>query len=500
MFPLISVYYFGEVEIAYWEWLLGVLYVFLLYVYFARKKAIMIKKAPEYQFYVLGMLAKVFGGMAFTLIYYYYYAGGDAAGYYFSALAMRNLAVENPMEYLNQMMGDNSMAAWSRYTLSTAKPLQYLFFEDRTFMVIRLVSIFTFFTFKSFLVTALLVASMSFYGPWACYRTFVGYYPQLYKQLALAFLFMPSVIFWGSAILKDTFTFSATCWWVYAIDEAFFKRRSVYRNYVGAVLSALMLITIKPYIFMVLFPATMIWLLYFRVTRVRNLLFRFVLLPLGVVLMVGSSVFVLVRLGSMLDKFALEDALVTIQVTQGDLSNAKAYGANSFDLGEFDGTWTGVLSKFPIAVNAALFRPYLWEARNVMMRLSGLENLWILLVTVLALLRAGPVFFVRSLLGTPLLLMTIMFSILFAFIVGVTTPNFGALVRFKIPMVPFYISTMLIVVYLSRVKRALENRNLPFDLRQFRMGTGHIKDIVDVVRRDRKSQTRRKPAQRTTSR
>jgi len=495
MFPLIRTYYFGEVNIAYWEWLLGALYVFLLYVYFARKKTLLIKKAPEYKYYVWGMFAKVFGGMAFTLIYFYYYDGGDAAGYYYSALAMRNLAVENPMEYLNQMKGDNSVAAWARYTLSTGKPLQYLYFEDRTFTVIRMVSVFSFFTFKSFLVTALLVASMSFYGPWACFRTFVSYYPQVSRQLAIAFLFMPSVIFWGSAILKDTFTFSATCWWVHAVDEAFFKRRKLHWNYFGVVVSGLLLIAIKPYIFMVLLPTTVAWLLYFRVVKVRNLLFRFVLLPVGIVAMVGVSVLVLSRLGSMLDKFALEDALVTIQVTQSDLSNTSSYGHNSFDLGELDGTWTGVLSKFPVAVNAALFRPYLWEARNVMMRLSGLENLWILSITVLAIFRAGPRFFIRSILGTPLLLMTITFSILFAFIVGVTTPNFGALVRFKIPMVPFYISTMVVVVYLSRVKRALEDRNLKFDLREFRMGTAHIKNLVEVVRRKRGTPISRKVEQ-----
>jgi hypothetical protein len=81
--------------------------------------------------------------------------------------------------------------------------------------------------------------------------------------------------------------------------------------------------------------------------------------------------------------------------------------------------------------------------------------------------------------------------------VGVTTPNFGALVRFKIPMVPFYISTMVIVVYLARVKRALEQRNLKFDLREFRMGTGHIKDIVDVVRRKRKAPAPNKVGQPT---
>ncbi|MBL7951203.1 MAG: hypothetical protein JNM62_05740 [Flavobacteriales bacterium] len=492
MFPLIKVYYYGEVNIAYWEWVLAALFVFMIYVYFAREKSIMIKKAPEYQYYLWGLMAKLFGGVVFSLIYFYYYAGGDTIGYFFSAIALRNMAVENPMEYFSQMLGDNSMMAWTKYSLRTGKPLQYLYFDDRTFVVIRLVSIFTFLTFKSYLITTLVIASLSFFGPWACYRTFVSYYPQLYRKLATAFLFMPSAIFWGSAILKDTFTFSAVCWWVHAVDEVFFKRRNISKNYLIIGVSGLLLIVIKPYIFMVLFPASVLWLLYFRVVRMRNLLFRFVLLPIAVVVMVGVSVLVLSRLGNMLDKFALDEALQTIQVTQSDLSNAKAYGHNSFNIGEFDGTWFGVVSKFPIAVNAALFRPYLWESKSVVMAMSGAENLWVLAITVVALFRAGPRFFLRCMAGVPLLLMTTTFSILFAFTVGVTTPNFGALVRFKIPMVPFFISTMYVIVYLSRIKWALEDQRLPFDLREFRMGTGHVKNIVELIRDRRRSKSKRR--------
>lgn len=486
MVPLIKVLYHGDVEIEYWEWMLGLLFVFMLYVLFAREKNLKLPKHPEYKFYLWGLLAKLGGGVVFSLVYFYYYQGGDTLGYFFSAVALRNLAFENPSEYITQMMGDNSMRAWSVYTLNTAKPYQYLFFDDRTFVVVRLVSLLSFFTLKSYLLSTLLIAWASFFGVWACFRTFVSYFPQLMGQMATAFLFMPSTIFWGSSILKDTFTFSAVCWWVHSIDELFFKRRNQGRNWVLVVISGLMMVTIKPYIFMVLFPATLLWLFYFRVMRVRNLLIKFVLLPITVVLMVGTSIFVLSRMGDMLDKFALDDALVTIQVTQNDLSNAKAYGSNSFELGEFDGTWTGVLSKFPIAVNAALFRPYLWECSSMVMAMSGLENLWVLSITVLALLRAGPRFFLRCIGGVPLLLMSTTFAILFAFAVGVTTPNFGALVRFKIPMVPFFISTMYIIVYLGRIRWALRQQKLRFDLREFRMGTAHIRDVVDVVRARRR--------------
>lgn len=486
MTPLIFVTHHGNVGIEYQEWVFSLLYILFLYLYFARRKNIMIKAHPEYKYYLWSLMAKIMSGMLFSLIYFYHYKGGDTLGYFYSAVAMRNMAFTDPGIYWDQMMGSNTLADWSVYTAETAKPYKYLFFDERTFLVIRLVSLFAIFTFKSYLISTLLITSASFFGIWACYRTFVSYYPQLAGKLATAFLFMPSPLFWGSAILKDTFTFSAVCWWVHAVDEVFFKRRKPFANTVIIILSGIIMVVIKPYIFMVLFPATLLWLFYFRLVRVRNFMIKFVLLPAMGVGLVGLSIFVLSRMSNLLDKFALEEALVTIQVTQADLSNATSYGANSFDLGEFDGTWTGVVSKFPAAVNAALFRPYLWESSSWVMVMSGLENAWVLVLTVLALVRAGPRFFLRCMGGIPLLLMAVTFALLFAFTVGVTTPNFGALVRFKIPLVPFYISTMYIIVYLAKLKRERENHGLRFDLREYRMGTAHLGDTSALGREKRR--------------
>ncbi|MBK9421149.1 MAG: hypothetical protein IPN44_08850 [Flavobacteriales bacterium] len=210
---------------------------------------------------------------------------------------------------------------------------------------------------------------------------------------------------------------------------------------------------IKPYIFMVLLPATLVWVFYLRVLRLRNALVKFVLIPILGSALVALSIFVLQRMGDQLDKFALDDALKTIQSTSGDLSNQLNYGSNSFQLGEFDGTWLGVVKKFPVAVNAALFRPYLWESKSVVVAISGLENLFVMGLTLFVLLRAGPRFVLRCIGSNPLLLMSVVFSLLFAFTVGVTTPNFGALVRFKIPMVPFYISSLFIIDHLTKFRR-----------------------------------------------
>jgi hypothetical protein len=472
MTPLVYVFYHGDVSIEPWEWLLSFLLVGGLYVVLARRRNRLIKTSPEFKYYLSGFLAKVFGGMAFSLIYFYYYPGGDTTAYYYSALAMRNLAFSDTLEYFNQMLGDNSMRAWSAYTVSTAKPFQYVFFEDRTFAVLRLTSIIVIFSFKSYLVTTVLTAVLSYLGVWAGYRTFVSYFPGIAGSLAIGFLFMPSAVFWGSSILKDTYTFSVVCLWAHAVDEIFFKRRNYITRSILLLFSAFIMVLIKPYIFMVLLPCTLAWISYFRVVRIRSMLVKFVVLPIAATLALGGSFFILNRLSGALDKFALGSALETIEATHRDLSDEKQYGTNRFELGRFDGTWQGLVSKFPVATNAALFRPYLWESRSVVMLLAGFENALVLLLTIWCLVRAGPVFTLRVFTGIPLVLMALTFALLFAFVVGVTTPNFGALVRFKIPLVPFYMSSIFIVLHLARIRRETRRRNMGFVLSAYRMGTG----------------------------
>lgn len=467
---LILLEYHGEVGIEPWEYMLGVLYIMAMYLYFGRKKKMNIKLHHEYKYFIAGFVAKMIGAAFFALIYFYYYKNGDTISYFYSGVAMNKMLLIDPIEYFREVfLGDNSARALSQYSAQSILPWTYVFTDGRTFQAVRASALLSTLTFNSYLLSSLIMATFSFAGIWACYRTFVSYFPQLAGQLAIGFLFMPSAIFWGSGIMKDTFTFSAACGWVYAVDEVFFKRRNVVSRTVLIVFCAAVMIKIKPYIFMVLLPATLLWLLYMRVVRLRNILVRFVLIPMLALVLVSLSIFILSRMGDMFDKFALDDALSNIQNIQGDLSSNDAYGNNKFNIGEFDGTWTGVLGKFPIATNAALFRPYLWETRKAVTALSGLENLFMLVLTIYVLAKAGVRFFFRAIASNPLLMMSMTFSLLFAFVVGITTPNFGALVRFKIPMLPFYVSSLFIILYLYREREQARRKGVHFDLAKYRM-------------------------------
>ena len=99
--------------------------------------------------------------------------------------------------------------------------------------------------------------------------------------------------------------------------------------------------------------------------------------------------------------------------------------------------------------------------------LSGLENTFLLVVTLMFLLRY-PVFFFRTLFKDPLLMFALVFSVTFAYSVGLSTSNFGALVRFKIPLLPFFVS-MLLVMYRMR-KEAVVVRFLKSN--PLKMGSG----------------------------
>jgi hypothetical protein len=75
----------------------------------------------------------------------------------------------------------------------------------------------------------------------------------------------------------------------------------------------------------------------------------------------------------------------------------------------------------PQAIATSLFRPFLWEARNPVMLLSALEATFFLAFTLRIFWRTG-VFATLSIIGqTPVLLMSFIFSLVFAASVGITS-------------------------------------------------------------------------------
>jgi hypothetical protein len=132
-------------------------------------------------------------------------------------------------------------------------------------------------------------------------------------------------------------------------------------------------------------------------------------------------------------------------------------GGSVYDLGTFEPSALGALKMFVPAVNVTLFRPYPWEIKNVFMLLSSLESFSFLVITFLFIYRVGLKRIVMIVNENPFLLFCLIFSLVFAFSVGVSTYNFGSLVRYKIPLLPFY-TFLLFAIYHNGYKKIVEEK------------------------------------------
>jgi hypothetical protein len=209
------------------------------------------------------------------------------------------------------------------------------------------------------------------------------------------------------------------------------------------------MISLKPYIFVALLPGTLIWVVFNRIQKIDNQIIRVLSAP--IIIMIGIVIGTLVfsqttdQLG---DYGSIDTVLEKAVVTQDDLKR-EAYEGNSFDIGTFDPSISGVLKKAPIAIFSGLFRPTLLEVNNIVMLISASENTVLMIFLIFMLFRVGLISFVRYVFTKPMVMFSFVFAIFFSFAVGLTTSNFGSLVRYKIPALPFLLASLFMVRYHS---------------------------------------------------
>lgn len=452
---MIYTYNFGTIYFQWWEWIL--LPLLIIGIYFVTLMMVRNKTAnnPNYKYFKSAFLFKIFGGIFFGLIYVFYYGGGDTISYYSSAMPLSNLFYENPEDYFRILLNWHSFEKpddatyfefykFNYFTSETGFPMGLMGRDPKTFAVCKITSIFMIFLGNSYFATTIFIAAVTFIPLWRLFLMFCKEFKGIEKPLSFAVLFIPSVLFWGGGMMKDTYTFSATCLAVSSINYIT-KRKKLFWNIFLLILAFYIIISIKPYVLNILIPCTGIWLFAILIKNVKNTTVKYVFMPFVFAGALGGSYFVLQSLGGSMDKFSLDKAIQTTQITQEDMKREEQYGSNNFDIGTIDGSVPNMIAKFPIATFAGLFRPLIFEARSAVMLLSGLENLVLIILTFLVIFKTKFRIIWQLMNKYEILFFCISFAVLFAFMIGLTTPNFGALVRFKIPLIPFFAVWLVIM-------------------------------------------------------
>jgi hypothetical protein len=210
------------------------------------------------------------------------------------------------------------------------------------------------------------------------------------------------------------------------------------------VVSMALLYRIKIYILLAFLPALILWIFFENLAYVRNKVLRGLAAPAAISIAVVLAFFAAQKAGEDNPRYALDKIGKTAQVTTNDILYLSGRGAGSgYSLGELDGSLGSMIKLAPQAVNVSLFRPYLWEVNNPLMLISALEALLFLFFVFFTVVKCNAFLFKG--LFNPTVIFCLVYSIVFAFAVGVSTFNFGTLVRYKIPMLPFFFMALVIL-------------------------------------------------------
>ncbi len=405
----------------------------------------------HYRYFLPALFLKIGGSIGLCLVYFFYYDGGDAINYFVSAKMYVNVLLSGDFDKFFALLDYKSQNV--NYILSSGNTYGYLMFSPNDYYALFTVSLtipFVLLGCKSMVAASILLSSVSFIGLWKLYEVFIDNFPDLARQFAYALFFIPSVFFWGSGILKDTYTLSAIGFFVYGLYHYQILKRRKLQYLLAIIASVIIFIYIKPYVLFALLPGSLIWISFNRIKNMKNQLLAALVIPVLLSVTLGVVVFILNNFGQYLGEYSLNNVLEKAVKTQQDLIREQ-YGGNSYNIGVFEPTVEGVLTKIPAALNLALFRPYIWDVKNVMMLLSALENLFMLGFSLYILVKVKFSTLVKSLFSHPLLIFSLLFALFFAFSVGLTTANYGALARLKIPCIPFYLASLFILYSLNKV-------------------------------------------------
>jgi hypothetical protein len=315
-------------------------------------------------------------------------------------------------------------------------------------------AIFSYLSFNCYLIISLFFSMFSFLGMWGLFKTFNEYNNKKNTNLlAYAVMYLPSICFWGSGLIKDSLCLGATGYIIYYMYKVFVKKEYHGKYILFLPLLLYFLFILKSYVAIALIVSAVFGYVILLISKSKKNP-----LKLGFIILILLIANVLITIGiSSTIKTLLEESKSQIETFKGAYEYANIDDERSrasFTGGDFDASVGGTLLKSPAAIFTTLFRPFLWETRKAIMLFSGLESFILLLATLYLLFKTKITGFFYYIFSDPIIFFAFVFTILLSAIVGFTTFNFGTLVRYRLPVLPFY-CFMLFAIYSKHKSNAV---------------------------------------------
>lgn len=449
---------------------------------------------PKIQLIGLFIL-KIIAGIVGYYVYTYYYAHSDSYAYF-----------QGSKNLFDQFLGHStaSIPGWNAS------------FDDAFYNNSRVIIYINFFiqflSFNNIFVHILFFCFISLVGLTALYKAFYKHFHSKKFILVIGIYLVPSVLFWTSGIYKETIALFCVGLIIYLTDFGLQKSFSL-KTITFLVLLMLLLFLVKIYVAAALLPLlTINWLIsktndtkyllkYFfffvsfvivfhLLSKTHNRLNVYQLIAdkqakaiseaQGGIFLMNDSNFIrldyndstalllrpdssyYIKSGSRFLSWKLDNMKDTTFVVNSSDPNTykllyKVQPANSvLKRQKMNPTFLGAVQKMPSAIISVFIQPTLFCIKNALQLFSWIENMWLILLVVIAIL----FFDKKVLIKKEVLLFCLLFTLIQFAMIGLTTSAVGAMVRYKVTALPFlFIISMLCIDGEKLLKKLKRTKN-----------------------------------------
>ncbi len=382
---------------------------------------------------------KIMAGISLGLVYTYYYAVGDSFGFFEDAQKLTTLFSHDAVAYFNFLWSaDDSFPVYGQ--LSNIQP--------RSLFLVKIVSVVSLFSMNNYWVISFYFSLISFFGALYFVRKIAIHFPGQTPAAMVGFLFVPSVLFWGSGIVKETLALASLTFLAGFFLVMVFHASPKRWEWISLVVAVFFLWNLKYYWAALFFPSVISTLLVCRIIggqyKTRAILSIAVWMFIFLILGMGAS---FIHPNFYLSRF------LQVIVDNHNAFVATYSGDPFVHFANLEPSWQSILANSPWALISGLYRPFLGENPTFFHGLMAVENFFLFMLTLYNLKHFPAV--VRS--PYRLIFMSALsYILLLVIFLTLSTPNLGTLSRYRIGCVPFLFFLLLCKFPFAQLKAKLK--------------------------------------------
>lgn len=468
-------------------------------------------------YFGLAFLLKILFGFLIVVIYTKVYpdrSTADIFKYYDDAKVIYEAFENSPGDYIKMVSGIGNDSPHFDSLYYSKMNHWYRHYDFGTYndnhTIIRFNAIAMLITGGSYYGNLVIMNFISFIGLWFIFATLVPYFPKKSSLIFAAVFLIPSVLFWGSGILKESLVLFTTGLFLYVFIRLVVHKTQKILNLIILIICTGLFYLNKSYLLFFLLPClisfainerkkitrpALTYLLTFTVSISVTILFSplvnnksfmeifsqkqrdFINISKGGVFIQNNQYFVrldpdkkqyLDTLGNNLYKIKtgssymywknenLDDTLRTNYSTDTmtyQLVWDLPLAGSRIEIPRLQPSFSSLILNSPMALFTGLFKPSAFSAHSLLERIGGIENLFLLIIIGLSLYWSGNTLH-KNWLWFCIFLCLGLFTL-----IGFTTPIAGAIVRYKVPALPFLLMIAVNIFNERKLPKFMRSNN-----------------------------------------